>query len=91
MFLPALEEGVLPLLRDGEPCDLAEEARLLYVGMTRARRLLVLSHAERRTVYGAQLERRPSRLLARLPQGGVRRTVLAPKTLVRQKQGSLLG
>ncbi len=98
VFLPALEEGVLPFIREGGDChpdEVDEEARLLYVGMTRARRLLVMSHAERRTVYGRELERQPSRylarLLARLPEGLVRRTVLAPRTLVRQRQGSLLG
>ncbi len=91
VFLPALEEGLLPLIREGEGCDFEEEARLFYVGMTRARRLLVMSHAGRRTLYGRELEQAPSRFLARLPGELVRRTALTPRTLVRQTQGSLLG
>ncbi len=49
VFLPALEEGTLPIRQAKEPAELAEERRLLYVGITRARRYLWLSWATRRT------------------------------------------
>jgi DNA helicase-2/ATP-dependent DNA helicase PcrA len=49
VFLPALEEGILPIRQATEPADLAEERRLLYVGITRARRYLWLSWATSRT------------------------------------------
>jgi DNA helicase-2/ATP-dependent DNA helicase PcrA len=49
VFLPALEEGTLPIRQATEPAELAEERRLLYVGITRARRHLWLSWATRRT------------------------------------------
>ena len=49
VFLPALEDGTLPIRQASEPAELAEERRLLYVGITRARRHLWLSWARRRT------------------------------------------
>ncbi|MEW5992123.1 MAG: ATP-dependent DNA helicase UvrD2 [Chloroflexota bacterium] len=62
VFLPQLEEGTLPI-RQAETDDaVAEERRLLYVGLTRARRHLALSWAERRDTG----RRRPSRFLAAL-------------------------
>ncbi|MCI0582454.1 MAG: ATP-dependent helicase, partial [Chloroflexi bacterium] len=62
VFLPQLEEGTLPI-RQAETVEaIAEERRLLYVGLTRARRHLALSWAERRDTG----RRRPSRFLAAL-------------------------
>jgi DNA helicase-2/ATP-dependent DNA helicase PcrA len=48
VFLPALEEGTLPIRQAKEASELAEERRLLYVGITRARRYLWLSWATAR-------------------------------------------
>jgi DNA helicase-2/ATP-dependent DNA helicase PcrA len=67
VFVTGIEEGLLPLERDGLRSDPEEERRLLYVAMTRARRLLVLSHATHRTLWGVRLPGRPSPLLAELP------------------------
>jgi DNA helicase-2/ATP-dependent DNA helicase PcrA len=64
VFLPILEEGSLPIrqaLDDDEA--LAEERRLLYVGITRARVHLALSWAERRETRGREGRRQPSRFL----------------------------
>jgi len=65
VFVVGCEEGLIPFRppwRDPESVDVAEERRLLYVGMTRARRRLVLSHAARRS--GAwPVEREPSPFL----------------------------
>lgn len=64
VFLPALEEGTLPIRQAGEPLELAEERRLLYVGITRARRHLWLSWATRRTgTTGREGRRSRSRFL----------------------------
>jgi ATP-dependent DNA helicase UvrD/PcrA len=73
--LPALEEGSLPIRQaiDDEPA-IAEERRLLYVGITRARRHLRLSWAERRESRGRETRRRPSRFLLDLRERQ-RRTV----------------
>jgi DNA helicase-2/ATP-dependent DNA helicase PcrA len=73
VFLPALEEGLLPIRQAKEDDELAEERRLLYVGITRARRLLALSWAQRRDGAGGKGgSRRPSRFLAALEDPGVR-------------------
>jgi superfamily I DNA/RNA helicase len=46
---------------------LEEERRLLYVGMTRARRRLYLSLAHQRSLYGSIMMGGPSRFLSELP------------------------
>ncbi len=61
VLLPQLEEGILPIRQAESEPEIAEERRLLYVGLTRARRHLSLSWAERR-----EARRRPSRFLAAL-------------------------
>jgi DNA helicase-2/ATP-dependent DNA helicase PcrA len=48
VFLPSLDEGLLPIRQAREMDQIAEERRLLYVGITRARRSLVLSYSSRR-------------------------------------------
>ncbi len=73
VFLPALEESLLPIRQASEPAEIDEERRLLYVGITRARRHLWLSSARHRD--GKATERRRSRFLLELMPTGVR---LAP-------------
>ena len=64
VFLPALEEGTLPIRQAKEPAELAEERRLLYVGITRARRYLWLSWATSRLgTSGREGRRSRSRFL----------------------------
>lgn len=64
VFLPALEEGTLPIRQASEPAELAEERRLLYVGITRGRRHVWLSWATRRIgVTGREGRRSRSRFL----------------------------
>ena len=64
VFLPALEEGTLPIRQSTEPDEIAEERRLLYVGITRARRSLWLSWATTRTgTTGREGRRSRSRFL----------------------------
>jgi DNA helicase-2/ATP-dependent DNA helicase PcrA len=48
VYLPALDEGLLPIRQAKEADEVAEERRLLYVGITRARRFLALSSSSRR-------------------------------------------
>jgi len=64
VFLPMLEEGSLPIRQAlDDDSALAEERRLLYVGITRARVHLSLSWAERREARGREGRRQPSRFL----------------------------
>ena len=48
VYLPSLDEGVLPIRQAKEADEIAEERRLLYVGITRARKFLALSSSSRR-------------------------------------------
>lgn len=68
VFIVGLEEGLFPCLQSLEdPGRLEEERRLCYVGLTRARRELYLSHAETRRIYGRENYPRPSRFLREIP------------------------
>ncbi len=68
VFLVGMEDGVFPHLRSlGDPAALEEERRLCYVGVTRARRRLALSHAWSRTMWGSSSQCIPSRFLSEIP------------------------
>ena len=68
VFLTGLEEGMFPRMQAlDDPEEMAEERRLAYVGITRARERLYLSDAERRTMWGAAQYNRPSRFLEEIP------------------------
>jgi uncharacterized protein (TIGR00375 family) len=65
VFIAGLEDGLMPLAFGApDPATFAEERRLLYVGMTRAKDRLLLSRAERRSLRGRVREQAPSRFLA---------------------------
>ncbi|HJP88204.1 MAG TPA: ATP-dependent DNA helicase UvrD2 [Candidatus Limnocylindrales bacterium] len=67
VFLPQLEDGTIPIKQAETEEAIAEERRLLYVGITRARRYLALSWAERRPGQGDRESRRhPSEFLVAL-------------------------
>ncbi|NIR61699.1 MAG: DNA helicase II, partial [Gammaproteobacteria bacterium] len=69
VFLCGMEEGLFPhQLALEESGRLEEERRLCYVGLTRGRRHVVLSYAERRRLHGAETFPHPSRFLYELPQ-----------------------
>ena len=68
VFVVGLEDGIFPHSRSlGEPDELEEERRLFYVGITRARRHLAVSHAWVRTIFGRTQHNIPSRFLAEIP------------------------
>jgi DNA helicase-2/ATP-dependent DNA helicase PcrA len=69
VFLVGLEEGLFPHGRSvGEARQLEEERRLAYVGVTRARRQLYLSYADRRMLYGRENYPSPSRFVREIPE-----------------------
>jgi len=80
VLLPGLEEGTLPIRQAADDDEaLAEERRLLYVGLTRARRHLALSWAELRIGSGdRESRRRPSRFLRALEAGHLGSAPTAP-------------
>ncbi len=68
VFLTGIEEGLLPhQMSSGEPGGLAEERRLFYVGITRARKRLYLSLAMTRSTFGDTAVAMPSRYLQEIP------------------------
>lgn len=69
VFLTGMEEGVFPHIRSmNSDAELEEERRLCYVGMTRAKEELHLTHATRRSTYGQSNYNSPSRFLSDVPQ-----------------------
>ena len=67
VLITGLEEGLFPHVRSDTPETLEEERRLFYVGLTRARRHLTLTHAESRAMHGGRDYRLPSRFLGEIP------------------------
>ncbi len=68
VFIVGMEEGIFPARQSIEEIGrLEEERRLCYVGMTRAREMLILTHAEVRRLYGREEYHRPSRFVKELP------------------------
>lgn len=70
--LAGLEEGMLPHSRAFESdAELEEERRLCFVGITRAKRHLLISHANMRTIRGMRERTIPSQFLRELPEDSV--------------------
>jgi DNA helicase-2/ATP-dependent DNA helicase PcrA len=68
VFLVGCEEGIFPHNRALlDPAELEEERRLAYVGLTRARERLLVSHAWQRMLFGQSSYNPPSRFLAEVP------------------------
>jgi len=66
VFITGCEDGLIPCSLFG-PTDEDEERRLFYVGMTRARHGLILSHARRRSIHGRILSMARSPYLDAIP------------------------
>ena len=68
VYLVGLEEGLFPHQRSSnDPVQLEEERRLCYVGITRARKKLTITHAQHRRLHGSDYYPQASRFLAELP------------------------
>jgi DNA helicase-2/ATP-dependent DNA helicase PcrA len=80
VFLIGAEEGVFPHARSLEEQGLEEERRLAYVGLTRAKERLVLTHAATRSLWGTRGYNLPSRFLDELPQEEIERERLRPSS-----------
>ena len=73
VFIPGMEEGIFPSARSlDEEKRLEEERRLMYVGITRAKKRLYLSRASERMMYNQYSHNPPSRFLDEIPPRLVR-------------------
>ena len=71
VFLAGMEEGIFPgymSINSGDEHEIEEERRLCYVGITRAKERLFLSHAMRRMQHGNEMMNPPSRFLQEIPR-----------------------
>jgi DNA helicase-2/ATP-dependent DNA helicase PcrA len=101
VFLVGLEEEILPHGRSvqsvgdappGTPDPIAEERRLFYVGITRARHRLTLSGCATRRRGGGDVPRQPSRFLAEVPAELLdRKTAGAESSLTAEESTQLKG
>ncbi len=97
VFLPGLEEGILPFagmdmllgktVEDG--VDLEEERRLFYVGLTRAKSMLFLSHCASRRMFGKTFKLGLSSLVRKLPQEMLRKSAIRRHVRRNERQLSL--
>jgi len=88
VFLVGLEENLFPSRMSLEEDNLEEERRLCYVGITRARKKLYISHAQMRRQYGSENYCLPSRFLNEIPKEVVEEIGYNPKRFF-NKENSL--
>jgi len=86
VFIVGVEDGVLPHEASLEEGRLDEERRLLYVGITRAKEQLWLSHAREAQKWGDRLRLQPSRFIEELPAGELQRDGADPVADAERKQ-----
>jgi DNA helicase-2/ATP-dependent DNA helicase PcrA len=68
VFICGMEDGLFPHQRSiADPHGLEEERRLCYVGITRAKESLYITHAEQRRLHGMDNFAQPSRFIAEIP------------------------
>lgn len=100
VFVPALEDGVMPFFGAGlftgkveekkGPEQLLEEQRLFYVALSRAKDFLFLSCAKKRTLYGRQVQLKPSRFLDLLPKELLLSSTLSAESKQKAEQLKLI-
>jgi len=75
VFMVGMEEGIFPNPRSiGSLAELEEERRLCYVGITRAKEKLFLTHCRSRTMYGNWQANPPSQFIKEIPEEFLERT-----------------
>jgi DNA helicase-2/ATP-dependent DNA helicase PcrA len=69
VFMCGMEDGLFPHQRSiADPAGLEEERRLCYVGITRAKETLYITHAEQRRLHGMDSFAQASRFIAEIPE-----------------------
>lgn len=67
VFIAGLEEGTFPIIHQDQEDDIEEERRLFYVAITRAKRMLYITHANDRMRFGNHEMKARSRFLKEIP------------------------
>lgn len=81
VFLPGMEESIFPGVQSMfNPDDVEEERRLAYVGITRAKRRLYISHANSRMLFGTTQRNLPSRFVIEIPDALTEKTGRRPSS-----------
>lgn len=93
VFITGMEEGLFPSARTFDSTDadaIEEERRLAYVGMTRARQRLYLTHARSRRVWGQEQHHTPSRFIDEIPDKYIKKesSMQRPQFMNRMSSGS---
>ncbi len=92
VFLCAMEEGIFPSFRSfGDEDELQEERRLCYVGITRARESLFISHAFSRNLFGNTMYNAVSRFIEEIPDELLERSEKEEKSKIVPKQTGYTG
>jgi len=86
VFLVGMEEGLLPHQSSIDEDNVEEERRLAYVGITRAQRELIFSHAKERRQFGEAINPEPSRFLFELPPDDLQWENQKPKATKEERQ-----
>lgn len=68
VFMVAMEEGIFPSNNCIDQCDVEEERRICYVGITRAKERLYITNAESRFLFGGQSYLKPSRFVKEMKE-----------------------
>lgn len=85
VFIVGLEDGIIPFYRDQKSCEVEEERRLLYVGMTRAEQMLFLTRSIGRKWLGTYKNLNPSPFLEKIESELLRFSKL--QTVFQEKEG----
>lgn len=90
VFLVGLEEGIFPHSRSIESAEeLEEERRLMYVGITRAKKNLFILNAKKRTLFGKTTMNLPSRFIDEIDEELVESNILTSSAVHVNKIGNM--
>ena len=81
VYMTGMEEGLFPSIRSMTDDEIEEERRLCYVGITRAKKHLTVSHAGYRNRYGSGGYTMPSRFLEEIPMDYLNALVKEPERI----------
>jgi DNA helicase-2/ATP-dependent DNA helicase PcrA len=86
VFLVGAEDGIIPFRRGGQEPDIEEERRLFYVGMTRAKERLYVTHCKSRFMSGRRALQEPSPFIGEIGSEGLNFQTLGPPAKPRKSR-----